>query len=187
MKQKKLLAVAALLSMSAFGFSDAHAGASANGDAYAAISNSIGVTTTATALNFGTIIPDASASGTVTVASNTGVGATPTLSIVTMSSVASCSPGHFNVTGDPSTTFSITLPSSAQTISHATVSGAEMTVSNFEYTAEDGAGGTTTTSPKTLGTGLATFTVGAKLAVGQNQLSGSYRGQYQVTVAYAGA
>ncbi|QEQ57014.1 DUF4402 domain-containing protein [Chlorobium phaeovibrioides] len=176
MKQKKLLAVAALLSMSAFGFGDAHA-ATATGNAFATISKSIQIRTVDTPLNFGTITPSASVSGTVTVAAGSAVGATPTTENVTMASVTACSPGHFEVSGDQSASYALTLQTG--TIDLTRTGGTEtMTVGSF----------TSNESGEQLvldsSTGLQTLAVGATLTVGANQYSGEYRGSYEVAVVY---
>ena len=79
----------------------------------------------------------------------------------------------FTVTGDTSyPTFSITLPSSAVTIT----SGAN-TMSVDTFTSSPSGSGT-------LSSGTLTVTVGATLHVGASQASGSYTGTYTFTVAY---
>ncbi|MFQ5775253.1 MAG: DUF4402 domain-containing protein [Kiloniellaceae bacterium] len=78
----------------------------------------------------------------------------------------------FSVTGEASTGYAITLPSSI-TIS----AGANnMTVNTFT----DSKGGTSTLD----GTGNDTFTVGADLTVGASQAAGAYTGTFNVTVNY---
>lgn len=175
MKQKKLLAVAALLSMSAFGFSDAHA---VTANASAQIRNDVSITTVATPLNFGVIIPGSTA-GTVVVAAGSSVGDNPTVTgtDVSMANYTACSPGHFKVTGDESTDYVITIPSTAATLTHSTISGKTMTVDT--WTSSKGA------NQPVLGTdGTDTFSVGGTLNLAAGQLSGTYNGQYAVTVAY---
>lgn len=81
--------------------------------------------------------------------------------------------GGWTVAGEPSTAYSITLPSTDVTLT----SGANnMTVNTFT----DSKSGASTTD----GSGGDTFKVGATLNVGLNQASGTYTGTYDVTVAY---
>jgi len=174
MKQKKLLAVAALLSMSAFGFSDAHA---VTANATAQIRNDISITTVDTPLNFGVIIPGTT-EGTVVVAAGSSVGDNPTVTGtgVSMANYSACSPGHFAVTGDKSTNYVITLPTGDATLTHSTIGTNTMIVDT--WTSSKG------TQP-VLGTdGTDAFSVGGTLHLGAGQVSGTYNGQYGVTVAY---
>lgn len=85
---------------------------------------------------------------------------------------------QFSVTGDPSVTYSITLPANGGV---SLTSGANsMALNNF----------TSTPSASTPSTGLLsaggsqTLSVGATLSVGSNQASGSYSGSFDVTVNY---
>ena len=86
--------------------------------------------------------------------------------------------GSFNVTGQSGRTYTITLPTSAVTIT--TGSGAtaneQLTVSSFLST------------PSTSGTltgGSQTLFVGATLsAIGASQVTGAYTGHYTVSVVY---
>ena len=81
--------------------------------------------------------------------------------------------GTFDITGEPSATYAITLPGSAATL---TSGGNTMTVDT--WVSSVGATGTLS------GGGLETFTVGADLNVGATQASGAYTGTYSVTVDY---
>ncbi|HCD35460.1 MAG TPA: DUF4402 domain-containing protein [Chlorobium sp.] len=174
MKQKKLLAVAALLSMSAFGFSDAHA---IEANATAQIRNDISITTVETALNFGVVIPGTT-DGTVVVAAASSVGVEPTFTgtSVSMANYSACSPGHFAVRGDGSANYVITVPETAATLSHSVVSGKTMTVDT--WTSSKGS------QPVLDADGTDAFSVGGTLHLAAGQLSGTYNGQYAVTVAY---
>lgn len=84
----------------------------------------------------------------------------------------------FSVTGDPSVTYSITLP--ANGVVSLTSGANTMAVDNF----------TSNPSATTPSTGLLsaggsqTLSVGATLSVGSNQASGSYSGSFSVTVNY---
>ncbi len=81
--------------------------------------------------------------------------------------------GSFDITGEPSTTYAITLPAGAATL---TSGGDTMTVDTWVSSV----GATSTLS----GGGTETFTVGADLNVGASQAEGSYTGTYSVTVDY---
>jgi hypothetical protein len=80
----------------------------------------------------------------------------------------------FNISGLPSATYSITLPTST-TITKIGESE-QMTIDNF------------TSNPSGTGTlaanGEQTLSVGATLTVGANQPAGTYEGSFSVTVAY---
>ncbi len=79
----------------------------------------------------------------------------------------------FDVTGEPSTTYAITLPGGSETL---TSGGDTMTIDTF------------TSNPTPTGTlsggGTETISVGADLNIGASQASGSYSGTYTVTVNY---
>ena len=79
----------------------------------------------------------------------------------------------FDITGEASTTYAITLPAGAATL---TGPGTDMTVDTF------------TSNPTPTGTldgsGDETISVGGDLNVGASQASGSYTGTYTMTVDY---
>ena len=86
----------------------------------------------------------------------------------------------FNVGGEGGMAYSITLPSSAATLT-GSVSGT-MTVDTFTTSAVSGTLGTLSS---TLGSaGTQSFYVGGVLHVGANQNPGNYSGTFTVTVAY---
>ena len=116
-----------------------------------------------------------------------GSGGTVTLSAAGVRSASggvilvpsgSWSAALFSVTGDPSVTYSITLP--ANGVVSLTSGANTMAVDNF----------TSNPSATTPSTGLLsaggsqTLSVGATLSVGSNQASGSYSGSFSVTVNY---
>lgn len=80
----------------------------------------------------------------------------------------------FNVTGEGSYTYAITLPSTNQTITHSNTVNT-MLVNSF-VSNPSGTG--------TLTAGAQTLKVGATLNVGSAQLAGVYSGAFTVTVAY---
>ena len=136
------------------------------GNASAAISRIITIAETST-LNFGTIAISPLA-GNVTL---DPAGQTST-TIPSAQVTGAFAPAEFSVSGDPSSVLSISF-SSGDTL---TGPGAPLVLFNFLHDA----GGT-----PTLNTGGAlVFKVGASLAVGPNQPTGSYAGQYTVTINY---
>ncbi len=92
----------------------------------------------------------------------------------TLGNVGSSAAASFTVNGDASSSYAITLPSTAITLSDGATN--EMTVDTF--TSDPGA--TSTLS----GAGSDTVAVGATLNVGASQVSGAYTGTFDVTVAY---
>jgi len=121
-----------------------------------------------TDMNFADVVAGGSA-GTVVLSA---AGARSVTGGATVGNSAGVAAASFTVSGDPSSTYSITLPSSA-TISSG---GNNMTVNTF------------TSSPSGTGTigggGTQSLTVGATLQVGANQVQATYTGTFDVTVAY---
>jgi hypothetical protein len=159
--------VAIFLSLTAVVASAQAAGsASATASAFAKVITPIAITKTAD-LNFGTII--SGPAGTVTVSPagvETASGAT------VLNPNPNVSAALFSVTGEPSTAYSISLPSSI-----SITNGAQsMTVSSF--TSNPTPGGVLSAG------GSQALQVGATLAVATNQAIGSYSGTFSVTVAY---
>ncbi|MCJ7820418.1 MAG: DUF4402 domain-containing protein [Bacteroidales bacterium] len=170
---KKILAISIV--MIAFAAS-AFAQVTANATATATIVTPITITNAGTNLSFGNVIPSATLAGTVVVSP---AGA-PTYTDVTASALpvatATVSAAAFNVTGTPSATYSITLPSADVTL---TGPSGTMIVNTF------------TSSPTPTGTlsspgGAQTLTVGATLNVGIAQAAGTYTSltPFDVTVNY---
>jgi hypothetical protein len=119
-------------------------------------------------LQFGKFVA-ASTTGTVVMSP---AGARSATGGVILSSVSAGAAASYNVTGDTTASYTITLPTSAVTIT----SGANnMTVGTFTST-PSGTG--------TLTAGAQTLTVGGTLSVGANQATGAYTGTYNVTVQY---
>ena len=89
----------------------------------------------------------------------------------------------FNVTGQDAFTYSITLPSTAVTLSDKATTPNTMTVNAFTVAA--GTSGSVSGSTGTLTAGGAgVLDVGATLNVNAGQVPGAYTGMYSVTVAY---
>lgn len=151
--------------------------ASANGTATATIIAPISIAAKGAGLQFGNIAIHASNSGTVTVpltGTRTSDGG------VTLPGVTGAvSPAEFEVTGDFSRSFMVTLPETAE----LTIVGggtAKMVVNNFVCTY-----GTALVTSSTLdGSGKATFFVGARLNVTGGQDQGNYTGTFPVIVDY---
>lgn len=127
----------------------------------ATLSNTVG-------LEFGQIGVSASA-GTVTLSP---AGVRTSSGGVTLAGGVPATVASFDVAGEPSSTYTITLPTST-----AIVLGADsMTIDTFA------------SSPDTTGTlsgaGTDTLLVGATLHVGANQAAGEYAGSFDVTVLY---
>ena len=169
---KKL--VLAALFLTVFAASNAYGqganSASATANAKARVISPITLAVAGTSeLNFGDLVPSTSAAGTVAL---TAAGVRTAAGGVTLGSATSVGVPTFNVGGQANSTYAITLPAVASTLT----SGANtMTVDTF-------------TGSKATGTlsagGADSFTVGGVLHVAQNQAAGSYAGTFSVTVAY---
>lgn len=120
-----------------------------------------------TDMNFGKVVAGGT-SGTVVLST---AGVRSATGGTKLGNAGSTAAGAFSVTGESGATYSVTLPAS-RTIS----SGANnMTVDTF------------TSNPSGTGTltgGSQSLAVGATLNVGASQVSGTYTGTFDVTVAY---
>ncbi len=163
MKTKLFSAVAALALFAASGA--AHA-ADATGDAAASIAVPISIAQNGAGLNFGTVTASA-ALGTVVV--TTAGARSVTGGVAELGGTIAAA--TFDVTGEGTSAYTITLPSSATLNS----GGNSMTVDTFNHDA----GG----SPALSG-GSDSFNVGATLNVAANQAAGAYTGTYTITVNY---
>jgi hypothetical protein len=156
----------------------AQSSATANGTATATIVRPITLAA-ARDLAFGNVVPGATIGTMVltaassTAASVTGGVTKPGTQVGTVSSA------QFNVGGEGGFTYTITLPSSAATITSA--ASDTMTVDTFTSSIVVTAGALS----NALGAaGTQTFYVGGTLNVGINQAPGNYTGTFPVTVAY---
>ena len=121
-------------------------------------------------LNFGNVAVD-NTLGTVLL---TNAGVRSKTGGVTLPAITgTVTPAKFKVNGEGTSTYSITLPTTDQTISDG--ASHNMTINAFECSA--GAVGT-------LVGGTQDFTVGATLNVGASQATGVYTGSFNVTVNY---
>lgn len=150
---------------------------SANTTASATIIRPIGIALNeGSALRFGNIVP--SADGTVKVApDDTPTYSTGIVAFTGSGAAGIISAAKFTVSGDPSNSFSITLPTSVQITTGE--GGATMTVDTF--TSTPSATGTLSSDEAA---GTASLNVGATLTVAATQATGTYTGTFQVTVAY---
>ncbi len=120
-----------------------------------------------TDLNFGDVVAGASL-GTAVVDTAGARSSTGGVSLA----AGTVSQASFTVTGEPSKSYTITVPASV-TISSG---GNNMTVDSFTFSPS---------SPATLpGGGSDTLNIGATLHVAANQATGSYTNTFNVTVAY---
>ncbi|WP_243315621.1 DUF4402 domain-containing protein [Geothrix paludis] len=132
-----------------------------------------------TDLSFGDIFADPTG-GTVTLDPKSTTRTTGGPALATTGTV---SPAAFTVGGKRNASYAITLPADGT----VTLSGpgAAMLVSKFTASVNNGTPTATPTGliPNTAGA-TQTFTVGATLTLGANQMDGDYTGTFNVTVAY---
>jgi hypothetical protein len=170
MKMKQLAKFLAFFTVTMMFAVSASGQATANANATATIITPIGITNTAD-LAFGNIAASGTTAGTVTIApdnTRTAAGGA-TLPAVTGTYGAAT----FDVTGEGTSTYAITLPSAPVTLT-GSVSGT-MTVDNFT---------STPSGTSTLTGGTDAIAVGARLNVGAAQAAGDYTGTFSVTVNY---
>lgn len=164
---RRIALTVVVLSLSATAFAQTSATATANATARVLTPITI---TKLTDLNFGSLVAGPAA-GTVVVDPASARTATGGVSLVNSAFTAA----QFNVTGEPSTAYTITLPN-AIAITHTVNNALSMTVNTF------------TSNPSGTGTlsaaGAQQLNVGATLNVAANQGSGLYTGTFNVTVAY---
>jgi hypothetical protein len=162
------------LALTIFGFSTTNTFAqkTATATAYATVVTPIAISRTAD-LNFG-IFASGSTLGTVVVPisgprTKTGGVVLPAGIITTVN------PAGFTVTGQPSYNYSISFPSSTNTLSNGTTT---MTLDTFVHSAG--------TTPQLNSSGTQSFTVGATLNVAADQAAGDYVSQtpFVVQVVY---
>lgn len=158
--------IGGVIAIAAMGaFAPAYA-ATGTGNASVEILQAITVTEN-TALNFGQVTPSASA-GTVAVdeasARNCSGGATCV-------GTGTAAAGAFSITGTSGANVQISLPASASLTGPGTAMTATLS-------------STSTSGAVTLTGGSANFNVAGSLAIGANQVAGSYAGTYTVTVNY---
>lgn len=148
------------------GISTAALAISVTGNATAIIKKAL-TATQVTPMNYGTIgVPTAGGTVTISPAGNVSTSATG------FNFSGSPTAGSFTITGEPSTSLTISFQNGS-----LTGAGTAMTLNNF--TSTPAAGSVTTNT-----SGSVTLNVGADLVVGASQASGTYTGTYQLTVSY---
>lgn len=162
---KKIMAYSTVALLASAMYSPAFA-ASTSGNASAKVVAPIAIAE-ATALNFGSFSVGASG-GTVVITQAGAVSKTGDVELVPSTGATNA---VFNVTGAPSSTYSITPPASMTVTSGAN----SMTVNGFSVP---------TTGLTLNGSGAHTFNLGATLNVGSNQAQGTYTGTYSISVNY---
>lgn len=143
-------------------------------NAYATIVSAIAVSggddsASGDSLRFGSLV--AGTGGTAVVSAASVRSVTGGVSEVT----STVSAASFTVTGESGSTYSITLPATAQTLSLDGDATKTMSVSDFTSASANNL---------TLVSGSDTFSVGATLTVGNAQAVGTYSGTFEVTVSY---
>jgi hypothetical protein len=128
-------------------------------------------------LDFGTFSGLSTAASTVVLATNSSrTGSTADLLAGQGGTAAS-----FTITGEPDALVTISLPAASTSLTSVAVGSTAMTIASGTWVTNmtDNAAVVLTT-----GTGITSFLVGATLAVGINQTTGTYNGTYAVTVNY---
>jgi len=126
-------------------------------------------------MSFGEIVSN-------TVATDVTIGLTNNLTIATGTNYATLFPGTtgtsatFLTTGEVGRHYNITLPDDGSVTLTGPSGSVVMPVNDFETQ--------TLTGNILNGSGQGTFSVGAVLTVGANQMAGTYNGTYPVTVTY---
>lgn len=159
---KYLYCSAAVFTIALFSSVSAYA-ITVTGNANAIIKRNISATETQT-MNFGTISSGATAAAVTLSPAGTRSS--------TLSYYGTANPGVFNITGEPSTPLVVSF-------SNGTLSNGANTMALSNFTTS-----TTPASSTTDSSGNLTLNVGADLAVGANQASGTYTGTYTVTISY---
>jgi len=156
----------------------AQSSATASGNATATVIRPITLVSS-TDLAFGSVVPGAAAG---TLALTAASPAVPTATGITQpgTQAGTVTAAVFDVGGEGSFTYSITLPAAAATINGPLT--ATMTVDTFTKSAVAGVLGTLSGAAGAAGT--QSFYVGGTLHVGANQAPGNYTGTFSVTVAY---
>ena len=165
---RRLTFAIALIVLSIASIASAQSSATATASASARVLTPIAIARI-TDLNFGTLVPGSG--GTVIVTPGGVRSATGGISLIS----SAVSAATFNVTGEVSTPYTITLPASIL-ITNTVTPTQQMTVDTFASNPS----GTGTLS----GLGAQSLAVGATLHVTASQPSGLYTGTFNVTVAY---
>lgn len=144
--------------------------ASDDGTANATVITPITITAV-NALEFGEVVGTVGG-GTVTIGTNSARSGTAALIVSTQGTEQAAT---FNITGEGTNTYAITLPGNGVVSVDDAGAGVAMPITNF------------LSNPATTGTltaGAQTISVGATLNVGASQVPGDYTGSFTVTVEY---
>ncbi len=166
---KKLVLVAGITLASASFYSASLTAATVSGNASANVLTPLAIANGANAMSFGDVAGDAIAATTVVL---TTAGATS--SADGASTAGTPTAGDFDVTGEGTLAYTITLPANGVVVL-TNAAGPDMSVDGFA----DSLGGT-----GALTAGAQSFTVGATLTINANQPAALYTGTYDVTVNY---
>lgn len=143
---------------------------SADINASATVVRTLAVTSTSQ-LSFGTFA-SGNASGTLVMSATGNRSATGGVTLVASNPGTNAS---VNLQGTPGTSFSVSLPTSVQLT--AAVGTATMTLGSFTTTLTAAQGSLNTS-------GSSSFGIGGTLSVGANQATGTYSGNFTVTLNY---
>jgi len=134
-------------------------------------------------LHFGSIVLTSTAGGTVLLPSNSTTRQF-TGGVATSAATPVATNAAYSVTGTINETYAVTLPQTAVTVTHTTLSSGvyQMDITLFKARF-NGASSDATTSTLDA-SGNDSFTVGATLTVKANQLGGIYAGTFDVSVDY---
>lgn len=158
------------------------AGAAVSVNAYAASATANGTATIITPigiaknvdLDFGAMASPAAAGTVVVAASSAG---TRSATGVVLVNTDAGSAAKFTVTGESGTSYTLTLPSAAATITHTVDNTKTMTIDTWTSSLAALTSGS-------LASGTEVVYVGGKLHVGASQATGSYTGTFSVAVEY---
>ena len=134
-------------------------------------------------MNFGNVAVGASG-GTVVL--TPAAGRTPTGDVqLAATNTGTVAAAGFNITGEGSYTYAITVPSGNYTITHTNTTDV-MEISTFTATTTNTIGGSSPDYTSTLSSGVDAILVGATLTVSASEVAGVYTNAtgFNVTVAY---
>lgn len=163
-----------LLTIVALGFTAVSFGQGKTGAfAYANIKEAFGITQGATVLNFGSFAAIADDKISVAPGATVATFGNPLNSSFAGGTITSAA---FSINGPKDALYTITMPSGTTTLSFGSNT---MTILSEDWSTSYTAGDKTDAT-----TGIATFTVGAKLGFIAEQAAGNYTGEYEVKVNY---
>ena len=170
----------AIFAFSTISFGQGNTATASGVNAGANIITPIGITNDGTELQFGDLIAT-STEYTVTIDATSGQRAfTENAAFFTETGYSTA---NFTVTGEAGAAFKITLPADGTvSLVSKTGTGADMPLTTFASSI--GLSSSLDGTPGSYSAGSKTFSVGATLAVNEDQAAGEYTGTFDVTVAY---